>query len=274
MMSTTKLWRYLFYMGALLVVSMVWAAPAHLLPGISVADLVKLSQTGNDGVRNHAIVTLSMYDVPEAETALVAALNDRWYANRWRAAEGLGKIGGPSHIDSLLARLSTEVRWEKEDEQSASGAAKHYQGLRVMGSVTVPEFTQNRMALAIRVILRRGSVPGASEAKLKVLSMMSDPSLEYRVGAWMALILGKLGDKRSVPVLIDVLGNEPSGFLRAISARTLGDLGAREAIPALRAALDDPYVTPDERQSRPDERQSRRVRDEAARAIKKIEEGR
>ncbi len=274
MMCNTKLLRHLFYMGALLVVSMVWAAPVRLLPGLSVADLVKASQAGDDGIRGKAVMTLGMYDVPEARSALVAALNDRRWSNRWRAAEGLGKIGDPSEIDPLLARLRTEVRWEKEDEQSASGAAKHYQGQRVMGSVTVPEFTQCRMALGIRDILRRGSVPGASEAKLKVLSMMSDPSLEYRVGAWMAWILGQLGDKRAVPVLIDVLGNEPSGGLRALSARTLGDLGAREAIPALRAALDDPYVTPDQKHSRPDERQSRRVRDEAARAIKKIEQGR
>ena len=267
MMCTTKLRRYLFYMGALLVVSMVWAAPARLLPGISVANLVKLSQTGNDGIRNHAIVTLGMYDVPEAETALVAALNDRWYANRWRAAEGLGKIGGPSHIDSLLAQLSTEVRWEKEDEQSASGAAKHYQGQRVMGSVTVPEFTQSRMALGIRGILRRSTGPGADEAKLKVVSAMSDPSQEYRVRAYLALILGEVGDKRSVPMLIDVLGHETNGSLRAWSARTLGNLRAREAIPALNAALDDPYVTPDQKRIPT-------VRDAAARALQKIEQGR
>ena len=266
-MCNTKLFRPLFYIGALLAVSVASALPVTLLPGLSVADLVKASQAGDDGIRGKAVMTLGMYDVPEARSALVAALDDRWYAVRWRAAEGLGKIGRPADIDPLLARLRTEVRWEKEDQQSASGAAKHYQGPRFMGSATVPEFTQSRMALGIRGILRRSTGPGADEAKLKVVSAMSDPSQEYRVRAYLALILGEVGDKRSVPMLIDVLGHEASGRLRAWSARTLGNLRAREAIPALNAALDDPYVTPDQKRIPT-------VRDDAARAIKKIEQGR
>jgi len=68
--------------------------------------------------------------------------------------------------------------------------------------------------------------------------------------------LGKLGDGRAVPALVDALRNDPEEDVREEAAEALGRIGDRSALPALRWAA---------RHDREDD-----VRDEARKAIKRI----
>src|SRR6266545_3273972 len=85
-------------------------------------------------------------------------------------------------------------------------------------------------------ILARLRDPRALEALHGVLDH-EDPNVVQEA----LLAIGKLGDSRSVPRLTPFLGADPWYQLAAIEA--LGDLRAREAIPALAAKLCDPFFS-------------------------------
>jgi HEAT repeat protein len=57
-----------------------------------------------------------------------------------------------------------------------------------------------------------------------------------------AVLLGRLGPKAKavVPNLVEVMRNDEIGEVRFEAAKALGQIGAREALPALREALKDP----------------------------------
>ncbi len=53
--------------------------------------------------------------------------------------------------------------------------------------------------------------------------------------------LGKFGTEDDLEVIRPILTEDPSGYVRAIAAESLGKLGCERAVPLLAAALDDPY---------------------------------
>jgi hypothetical protein len=71
-------------------------------------------------------------------------------------------------------------------------------------------------------------------------SLIHDPSDKVRVDA--ALILGKLRQQRSVPVLV-VATKDPYAAVRASAVRSLGLIGAPDGRDAVLAALHDPVPT-------------------------------
>src|SRR5215471_17245719 len=71
-------------------------------------------------------------------------------------------------------------------------------------------------------------------------SLLHDPSFKVRVEA--ALVLGKLREQRSVPVLI-AAARDPHPAVRASSVRSLGLIGAPAARDTVTAALRDPVPT-------------------------------
>ncbi len=70
-------------------------------------------------------------------------------------------------------------------------------------------------------------------------SLRNDSS--YKVRAQAAIVLGKLGDKRAVPPLIDALRDDEEA-VRSVAANSLGRLGDPQALDALRARMDDPSL--------------------------------
>jgi hypothetical protein len=68
-------------------------------------------------------------------------------------------------------------------------------------------------------------------------SLMEDPSYKVRVQA--ALVLGKLGDKRAVPALIQALSDENES-VRGVAATSLGRIPDPSAANALLRATNDP----------------------------------
>lgn len=70
-------------------------------------------------------------------------------------------------------------------------------------------------------------------------ALLADRS--YQVRAQAAIVLGKLKDRRSVPLLITALRDKEAA-VRAIAASSLGKLGDSSALAALRARMDDPEL--------------------------------
>jgi hypothetical protein len=69
-------------------------------------------------------------------------------------------------------------------------------------------------------------------------ALMQDPSYKVRVQA--ALVLGKLGDKRAVPALLQAL-HDDNETVRGVAATSLGRIGDRQAANALlRTSSGDP----------------------------------
>jgi hypothetical protein len=86
-------------------------------------------------------------------------------------------------------------------------------------------------------------------------ALMTDPSYKVRVQA--ALVLGKLGDKRAVPALIQAL-KDANESVRGVAATSLGHLGDRSAANALLGATND---------------SSEFVRNQAKKALKAVSSG-
>ena len=61
----------------------------------------------------------------------------------------------------------------------------------------------------------------------------------YNVRAQAAIVLGKLKDRRGVPLLIGALRDKEAA-VRVVAAASLGKLGDASALAALRASLNDP----------------------------------
>lgn len=246
----------LSFLAALVLVCMVARAAADEWTERPVAELVALAMHDDPGTRNHAIVALGKIGGPEAERALLLALNDVEWENRWRAAEGLGRIGEVSSVLPLVQRLVAEVATE-------DALKKGDEPLLLHGYVTWPEFLQRQMAIAAREILKRHQTPEGLQCREILVGTMQNAQEPARVRIQVALLLAELGERRTVPLLIESLTAEPSGALRAFAAEALGALGAQEAVPALQQALTDPYLTPDKRIPI--------VRNAAARALEKLQ---
>ena len=244
----------LILVAGLVIAALALRAPADEWTERPVSELVALTESPDPGTRAHAVVALAKIGGPEAETALGAALDDLVWSVRWRAAEGIGRISGASRIPLLLQQLRTEV--ETEEKGEAPECAEYY------GYVTVPEFLQRQMGLAIAAVLLRDKSEQRAVALRQLTETMASATEKLRMRCQLALVLADLGDRESVPALTEALAQEPSGPARAWSAEALGRLGAQEAVPALTLALEDPYVTPD--------KQIPLVRQAAARALEML----
>ncbi len=86
----------------------------------------------------------------------------------------------------------------------------------------------------------RATVSSADQnSKLEKLqrTLRTDPSFQVRVQA--AVVLGKLGDRDAVPILIQTMMEDKHELVRATCAESLGRLRDQSAKPALKAALTD-----------------------------------
>jgi HEAT repeat protein len=70
-----------------------------------------------------------------------------------------------------------------------------------------------------------------------LLPLLADPGLNHKV-AWA---LGSVGDRQAIPALIERLGDEDA-LMRTSAINALAQLEAAEALPHLRALLNDPVL--------------------------------
>ena len=177
-------------------------------------------------VRRNAAQALGALRDKRAVEPLIQALKDRTMTVRQRAIVALGRIKDPQALHALL-----EVLLEgKRESYDASKA------IRKFGKKALPEIAKafertNDPQLMLLLIQMR--YEGSFDLLLKLLESQK-PS--ERLTAIQEL--GKLGNKKAVPYLLNQLqDNNP--MIQGEAVRTLGTLGAVETIPTLLDLLVD-----------------------------------
>jgi HEAT repeat protein len=165
-------------------------------------ETVQSTQTEDVDVREIALRALARIADPQAVGPLIAALAnaDPWLAPR--IADILARHGDVV-IDPLLGLL-TDARQHPARAWAAN----------VLGEV------------------------GAQRAFAVLVRCLDDPDDEVR--AKSATALGRLGDRRAIPPLLDHLLTDPAPFVRVRIASTLGDFGGPDVVDRLVRALGDP----------------------------------
>ncbi len=160
---------------------------------------------------------------------LVRLLHDPNPQVRWAAARGLGRLGHATALSPLLAclegphALPADVVVSAVSGISQCPIAVLRQGSR---SSSVPI-----RAVTVELLGRFQALAAVDEV-IKILR--SDPSSEVRARA--AQCLGRLGSPRAVEPLLACLDTSPTP-VRFQALWALGEIGAVEALPVLRATL-------------------------------------
>lgn len=148
------------------------------------------------------------------------------WGNKREAARDLGKMGGvepEKKVDILLEAL------EKEIQHPTSN--RHARG---SGYATITE------SLKIHYMLGLTDIGAPAIPYLNQILQDSQGEKKWR----LEIVLARLGRKDLYPNIVNMLLHEKNGYIRAMAARTLGDIGNKDAIPFLLKALHDPFAVP------------------------------
>jgi HEAT repeat protein len=103
---------------------------------------------------------------------------------------------------------------------------------------------ENRLVLSVLGELKD---PRAVEP---LLAMLADPDREPHIDADIIWVLGRIGDGRALAPLAEMLKHGGENGMAA--AKALGRLGDKRAVPVLRAAMADPGIVPPQAPANPD----------------------
>ena len=205
--------------------------------------VIESLKTDNPATRMEAANTLGFMreNAAEAVPALIDALGDSYEPVRRNAIYALGAIGRPA-VESLTDALDAEKEaFEMEPILHICDAAH---GLAAVGASAVSALIsalederENVRASAAYALGEMG--PVAAEAVDALIALRTDASEEVRRHAISALGMIQVPTPKTVPALVEVLGNPEDTDLAFFAAQALTRIGpdATEAVPALREAL-------------------------------------
>jgi HEAT repeat protein len=177
-------------------------------------------------VRRNAAQALGALRDKRAVEPLIQALKDGTMTVRQRAIVALGRIKDLRALPALLEILLEN----KREFYDASKAIRKF-GKRALPEIAKAfEQTNNQQLMMLLIEMK---YEGAFDLILKLLDSQ-EPSARLTA----IRELGKLGDKKAIPHLIDQL-NHDDPLMQSEVARALGKLGAIETIPALLNLLVD-----------------------------------
>lgn len=185
---------------------------ARLKERRDVPALVRLLERGDPSVRHLAAGALGELGDPAALTALLSALaGPDEEGVRWRAAEGLARLGGPAvpGLAALAGDSDPDVRW------------KAIVALGDIGDPRAAPALRDRLADPDRFVRGR-SVSSIARLGAPCLPLMlealADADPRVRQGA--AEVLGQVGDPSAVERLLDAL-QDPADPVRRAAAVAL-----------------------------------------------------
>lgn len=135
---------------------------------------------------------------------------------------------GPAVLH-LVKALQSRTGSEREAtfrEIARLGSESVKQVLVAALPILAPEFRAYSAEVLLRLNLQ--------DSVEHVVPLLSEPDTELRY--YVCGLLSNYGDKTAVQPLIDVLRNDPDADVRGIAAFALGKIGDRRAIPVLRKA--------------------------------------
>ncbi|MFE6054247.1 HEAT repeat domain-containing protein [Kitasatospora sp. NPDC056446] len=195
----------------------------------AVPDLMAEARAGN----GFAIEALGEIGLPAAAPAvplLVELLQDEDSIRHWHAIEALGRLGDASVVPALAAKLNDGDAWTRAYAVTALGRIGGPDARPLVDPAVADPDARVRGA-AVRAV----DWPGFSGDALTVLArLLHDVDVVVRMHA--AIALGRLGDLRAVPFLVEALDDDQNVVREAVSA--LGSLRAEAAVPALVPLLD------------------------------------
>ncbi len=200
-----------------------------------VPQLIDAMHKRSAQVRRVAIGAIALIAHPSGEAALTEAINNKDDDNeaRAQAAVGLGRIGTPTAIATLVKALS-------DDDLKVQVAA--VDGLAHAGQPAIPALTRAIGDPAARTRIRAIEALGAiatPSVNAALLPALRDPAVEVRTEA--ARALGFPGNGPAVPALAAGM-NDREGAVAAACADALSRIGA-PARPALVRMLAGPPGT-------------------------------
>ena len=172
--------------------------------------------------------------------ALVDTLIDSSDDVRAASARALGKLDDERAVPALMGALGDSDSSVRETSAHALGTIGDSRAApRLIGSLKDPETGVRRAAVAS--LLKLDLDEHREEAVTGLIQMMGDSGYTEEVDslrAEAACVLGELGDRRAVPVLIEALGERYKDEVFRAATQALGDIGDREAVPALVRVLE------------------------------------
>ncbi|MGC8874285.1 MAG: HEAT repeat domain-containing protein [Chloroflexia bacterium] len=200
----------------------------------------------------------------ELLAGLVEQLRSPVPAQRWSAAEGLGRLGDPRALPALVRALRDPhafVRWTAVQALEEIGSAEtvalllplledkdplvRRSAVDGLGRFDTPESRQ-----ALRRALRDPD-PAVRRNAIDAVARLRDTeavdtlilALDPRNGLWVrysaAEALGVVGDHRAIAPLMEA-AEDAQVLIRRVAVRSLGQLRDSRAIPTLMRALKDP----------------------------------
>lgn len=240
-------------------------------PNVEIVPVLQLATRNNNAqVRMHAAKLLGKLQAEAAVYDLIKLLADSNSYVRSTAIDALHRIGQPT-IVPLLAVLETGARniipdvddgYSDQYRYIASAYIddawmKKYR-LRAQSAAidTLGRLRAESAVLPIIQLLADEDLKGAALAALISMRELAVPALinalqtgEHRVQLESANALSTIGDRRAIPLFIDILMGDVNKEIKAIAAKGLGNMYARgqnnTAVAALATALqlDDTTVT-------------------------------
>ena len=239
----------------------------RLKDSYALPSLICAARDGDPKIRSNAIRALGMINDVAALPTLLQALKDRDAAVRRQAANALGGIRDPQAEDALIQTLqdpNPTVVVVAIHALAPSGAQQA--GPELLHLVSGES---NRVARAAAEALRRVEydirrptpddllAPPDTDTETKVVAFIAivgsfdngnfvkdiAPATKSRAGPVRmaaARALGRLGDRRAVPHLANLLESDPSAEVVQVAAQALGELGDSSISHALEAAKKSP----------------------------------
>lgn len=203
----------------------------------AVPPLIEVTRTGSDQAKYVAAQLLGKMGDPRAVEPLVALLEAKNEHIRKAAVESLGNLRGPEVVEPLLRSMEDPRSIVREKAATALGGLDDP---RIMPTL-IHAFGDSAAAVrrealvslaklwpALQDTARRDSV------RINIEGAAEDASPEVRFVA--VQLLGRMHDTHAVPILIRRL-RDPNSSVRQKAARSLGEIGDKEAVRPLEILL-------------------------------------
>jgi HEAT repeat protein len=208
---------------------------------VAVAPLKEAMHTDADPqVRRIAIGSIALIADRSGEDALAEAIDDPTADNeaRLQAAAGLGKIGTPTAIDTLIKALDDKDLKLRSAAVAALARAGHPAPVAPVNSSVLATLTRSLSdtraavrlgaAQALQIVLSEAADaardPAAQQATSVLIGLVNNQDKDNDLRAAAAMALGFKDDKRAVAPLIQAL-SDPSGDVEAAARDSLAGIG-------------------------------------------------